>query len=235
MTFTEFRQKVTSPIVWGNCLGVMIVGLVIIISALVFLDYYTMHDENIRVPNLAGLSKGEAARKLKNLGLQMEVTDTGFVRNKPAGVILVQEIAPGKEVKEGRTINVTINSADSPTITLPDLADNCSLAEAKARLMAIGIKIGPVQYITGEKGWVYEIRLRGRVVTAGSRIPTDEAVTIVVGDGGTDDYDQYGDDPDAGFGDGYNGVDEYDEYFNGSRDNSMSDEDYIIQEITNGR
>lgn len=221
----------TRPILWGNCLGMIAFIVVVVIGTMVFINYYTRHDENIKVPNLTGLTQEAAEKKLEELGLHLQVTDTGYVRTKGAGVILLQETAAGKEVKEGRIINVTINSLNSPTIALPDLADNCSLAEAKARLAAIGIKIGPVEYIIGEKGWVYDIKLRGRVVTAGTRIPVDQAVTIVVGDGGTDEYDQYGEDEEELYsGDGsYDSGNFSDDEEEG--DNYLSDKDYIIQEM----
>lgn len=220
----------TRPVVWANCVGMILFTVVAVVSAMVFLDYYTLHNENIAVPNLIGLSREDAEEKLEAVGLHMQVTDTGFVKTRGAGVVLVQEVASGKEVKAGRTINVTVNSLNSPTIALPDIADNCSLAEAKARLLAIGIKVGPVEYITGERGWVYDIKLRGRVVTAGSKIPIDQPVTIVVGDGGTEDFDQFGEEDELFSGDG-----SYDGHIDFSDDMDMSDEDYIIQEITNGR
>lgn len=172
---------------WGNCLGMILVGIILIVGTFIALSYYTHHGENISVPNLRGMSQEAAAEKLEGLGLHLAVTDTGYVRTMPADFILGQDITPGCEVKVGRTIKVTINSDNSPTIALPDLADNCSLHEAKARLTAIGFRLGPVEYTTGEHDWVYAIKVKGRTVTAGQKIPVESPVTIVVGDGSVDE------------------------------------------------
>lgn len=228
MTFSEFRKKLTSPIVWGNCLGMLVALTALVVATLIFLDKYTHHDDNISIPDLTGLSQERAEEMLESLGLHMEVADTGYVRTKPAGVVLLQETLPGKEVKEGRTVRVTINSEGSPTITLPEVVDNWSLAEAKARLTAIGFRLAPVEYVTGQKGWIYNVKVRGRVVTAGAKIPVDQPITLVVGDGGTDDFDQYGEDDEELFS-GDEGDD--DGEINFDDEGEMNMKDRIIREI----
>lgn len=187
MTFTEFKTRIKSRILWGNCLGMMVAGILLIVAVLIFLSYYTHHGENISVPDLRGLSYSEAREKLDGLGLDLEIADSGYVRTLPADAILSQQVTPGSEVKVGRVIRVTINSLTSPTITLPDLADNCSLHEAKARLSAIGFRLGPIEYVTGEHNWVYAIKVHGRTVTAGQKIDVNAPITIVVGDGSTNE------------------------------------------------
>lgn len=187
MTYQEFVHRITSPILWGNCLGVCIALLALGIGTLVGLSYYTHHGENISVPDLRGMSIESATAKLRSLGMDIEVADSGYVRTLPPDAVLGQEITPGTEVKTGRTIRVTINTANSPTIAMPDLADNCSLHEAQARLKAIGFKLGALEYMHGEHDWVYAIKVRGRTVAAGQRIPVNLPITIVVGDGNVDD------------------------------------------------
>lgn len=187
MTYSEFKTKITSRLLWGNCLGMIITNVLLIAAVFVFLGYYTHHGENISVPDLRGMAEASASAKLHSLGLELEVADTGYVRTLPPDVILGQQVTPGSEVKVGRVIRVTINSANSPTITLPDLADNCSYHEAKARLTAIGFRLAAVEYTTGEHDWVYAIKVHGRTVTAGQKIPVNSPVTIVVGDGSVND------------------------------------------------
>lgn len=186
--------NIKSPFVWGNCLGMAVVSCLFVVGTLFLIRYYTHHGENIAVPNLRGLSYGTALNKMESLGLGIEVTDSGYVRTLPPDAILEQQIRPGTEVKTGRVIYVTVNSANSPTITMPDLADNCSLHEARARLTAIGFRLAPIEYIAGERNWVYAIKVRGNNVVAGQRVPVDAPVTIVVGDGNVEEeYNGYGD------------------------------------------
>ena len=187
MTISEFKTRLKSRILWGNCLGMCVVGILLLIGLFIFLAYYTHHGENIAVPDLRGMTESQAGDKLESLGLKLEVSDTGYVRTLASDAILSQQIEPGTEVKVGRIIRVTINSANSPTITLPDLADNCSLHEAKARLTAIGFRLGPIEFTTGEHDWVYALKAHGRTLTAGQRVSVNDAITIVVGDGSVND------------------------------------------------
>ena len=97
------------------------------------------------------------------------------------GAFLAQSPEPGAKVKAGRQIYLTINAANSPTRPLPDIADNSSLREAQARLKALGFKLGPVEYIPGDKDWVYAVKCRGRFVYSGEQVPTDVPLILQVG------------------------------------------------------
>ena len=183
MTIREFFKKLSAPILWGNFLAMALVAVALVAGILIALDRYTHHGEKVTVPDLRGLSESEARTKLQLLGLQSEVTDSGFVRSLPAGAVLGQSVKAGKDVKPGRTIFLTLNSGTQPTIALPDIADNSSLREAESRLTSIGFKLGPTEYIEGEKDWVYSVKAAGRIVSAGTRISVDTPIVLVVGNG----------------------------------------------------
>ena len=100
--------------------------------------------------------------------------------------MLEQTPVKGSHVKEGREIYLIINSTQTPTLTMPDIADNCSLREAEAKLKALGFKLGPNEYIEGDKDWVLGVKCRGRNVAAGERIPIDAPVSLVVGNSDID-------------------------------------------------
>ena len=121
------------------------------------------------------------------------VTDTGYVKTLPANYILEQIPVAGEKVKSGHVVYVIINSGNTPTITLPDIIDNSSLREAIAKLKAMGFKVGPPKYITGEKDWVYGVTVRGKNVATGDKIPVDATVTVLAGNGerGADDAINY--------------------------------------------
>ena len=65
-------------------------------------------------------------------------------------------------VKGGRVVYVVINSSHSPMVSLPDIIDNCSYREARAKLMAMGFKVCEPQLVPGEKDWVYGVVSKGR-------------------------------------------------------------------------
>jgi hypothetical protein len=192
-----------------------IVLVLLVVGAKFGIDIYTHHGEAILIPDIRHKSYADAKQILANEGLLIEVTDTGYVRTLPADCILEQSPQPGDKVKSGHVIYVIVNSGNTPTITLPDIIDNSSVREAIAKLTAMGFKVGPPQYIVGEREWVYGATVNGRHVSAGERIPVGAVVVLQVGNGSRSaddssiDYVEpiYNNQQEAG---GENEVDEFD-------------------------
>ena len=183
MKSSEFAGKFKSRYLWGN-LAAMAAVVVLLCTGIKYgLDLYTHHGESIPIPNIVHRSYADAERILDDAGLQIQVTDTGYVKSLPPDCILAQSPDAGERVKAGRIVYVTINSPHTPTLVLPDIIDNSSLREAMAKLTAMGFKLGQPQYINGEKDWVYGILVRGRHVATGDRISVEDQVIIQVGNG----------------------------------------------------
>ena len=197
---SAFIKKIFSPLVMLNCLGMVLVVVLFFFGALAFIDFYTLHGEEVEVPKITGVSEQIAYSKLKALGLKAEVRDTGYVHKAAPFEVLEQSIKPGTKIKPGRTIYLTINSNGSKRIELPDLADNCSRREAEDKLKTLGFKLGATEFIIGDPDWVYEVKVNGKTVKAGTRISVDLPITLVVGKGGLEDE--------------YNGNDSLDYIFN---------------------
>ncbi len=228
---SAFIKKIFSPLVMLNCLGMILVVVLFFFGALAFIDFYTLHGEEVEVPKITGVSEQIAYSKLKALGLKAEVRDTGYVHKAAPFEVLEQSIKPGTKIKPGRTIYLTINSNGSKRIELPDLADNCSRREAEDKLKTLGFKLGATEFIIGDPDWVYEVKVNGKTVKAGTRISVDLPITLVVGKGGLEDE--------------YNGNDSLDYIFNAPfetdeplegevtdapQDNAQPEEDYFGEE-----
>ena len=172
------------------------------------MNIYTHHGESIIVPDVKKHSYEASLKVLEDLGFEVVINDTGYVKNLPPGTILDQLPAPGTKVKSGRTIYLTVNATDSPTLIMPDIIDNCSLREAMARLTALGFKLGQTQFVPGEKDWVYGILVNGKNISAGDRISIESTLIIQAGNGQRDAADSIymTDKPDE-----YNGTEEYNE------------------------
>lgn len=183
MKSSDFFGKLTSKYIWLNLLAMAIVLVLLVVGAKFGIDMYTHHGEAILIPDIRHKSYADAKQILANEGLLIEVTDTGYVRTLPADCILEQSPQPGDKVKSGHVIYVIVNSGNTPTITLPDIIDNSSVREAIAKLTAMGFKVGPPQYIVGEREWVYGATVNGRHVSAGERIPVGAEVVLQVGNG----------------------------------------------------
>ena len=215
MKSSDFFGKLTSKYIWLNLLAMAIVLVLLVVGAKFGIDMYTHHGEAISIPDVRHKSYADAKQILANQGLLIEVTDTGYVRTLPADCILEQSPQPGDQVKSGHVIYVIVNSGNTPTITLPDIIDNSSVREAIAKLTAMGFKVGPPQYIVGEREWVYGATVNGRHVSAGERIPVGAVVVLQVGNGSRSaddssiDYVEpiYNNQQEAG---GENEVDEFD-------------------------
>ena len=228
---SSFINKIFRPLVMLNCLGMILVVVLFFFGTLAFIDFYTLHGEEVEVPKLTGVSEQIAYSKLKALGLKAEVRDTGYVHKAAPFEVLEQSIKPGTKIKPGRTIYLTINSNGSKRIELPDLADNCSRREAEDKLKTLGFKLGATEFIIGDPDWVYEVKVNGKTVKAGTRISVDLPITLVVGKGGLEDE--------------YNGNDSLDYIFNAPfetdeplegevtdapQDNAQPEEDYFGEE-----
>lgn len=183
MKIKEFFKALTSRAVLLNLLAMLILFIALLVGLSYLAAAYTNHGEKVVVPSLRHKSFDQAKQILKEKGLRIEVSDTGFVKTLPPDCVLEQMLAPGQIVKPGRTVRVIINSTTTPTITLPDIIDNSSLREAMARLSALGFKVGQPQFITGEKDWVYGVLVNGKNVYRGAKIPVDAVLIIQAGNG----------------------------------------------------
>ena len=187
MTVKEFYQRITGRYLWGNLLAMLLTLVVVIVGVFVFLNFYTHHGETIAVPDLRGQRTEVAMRKLEALGMRGEVVDTGYNPRELADVILDQDLEPGYQVKVNRLIRLTVNAASPRPVTLPDIADNCSLREAKMRREILGFRLTPIRSIRGDLDWVYAVEARGKEVRKGDKLNVNIPLTLVVGDGAEDE------------------------------------------------
>lgn len=182
-------KKLSCTYVWGNILAIVIFILLLCFGVRFGLDYYTHHGESIVVPNFVNKQLDDARDIADDLGLTIEVVDTGYVKSLPPECILEQTPVNGKRIKSTHVVYVVINAASSLSLALPDLVDNCSLREAQSRLLSMGFTLGDPVYRPGEKDWIYEITVNGRPVKTGDMIPRDAKLVIHVGDGSRDFMD----------------------------------------------
>ena len=198
MSLENFKKKLFSPYVYWNLIAMVLVGIALFVGLWVWMISYTKHGEIVDVPEVKGMMINDAEYALEELELVAVVVDSAYVRKQPAGIVLEQKPAPGSRVKSGREIYLTINQKQTPMNTIPDIAGNCSRREAEARLRALGFKIGPMEFVPGDPDWVIALKVNGREVYTGERVPSDAPVTLVIGN---TDYgsgeDEFGDSLDS--------------------------------------
>ncbi|MGN1374977.1 MAG: PASTA domain-containing protein [Prevotella sp.] len=220
----EFFKKIFSFRLWMNLFAMIVVIVLLCFGLKMGIDVYTHHGEEITIPDIKHKNFADAEHILANVGLRITVSDTGYVKTLPPDCILEQTPMAGKNVKSGRVIYVVINSSATPMLTIPDVIDNCSYREAKAKLSAMGFKIGTIEYLPGEKDWVYGLKSKGRNLQNGQKVSVDNIIVIQIGDGMRDMnesvefadpstyYDEYGDSLSARSRHEYGGVNDVDEF-----------------------
>ncbi|WP_300814862.1 PASTA domain-containing protein [uncultured Bacteroides sp.] len=183
MTIKEFFSFRQNKYFWLNLAAMVLVVAGVMYGVLVWMDVYTRHGEAVVVPDVKGMSASEAGKVLRNHGLDYAVSDSTYVKNLPAGSVLDYSPAAGQKVKEGRIVYLTVNTLNVPLRAVPDVADNSSVRQAEARLLASGFKVAGVDTISGERDWVYGLKFNGRELKQGEQIPVGSFVRLVVGDG----------------------------------------------------
>ena len=183
MTIKEFFSFRQNKYFWINIVAIIVVVALLLFGTLKGIDIYTHHGEAVVVPDVKGMTVGEAGKVFGNRGLVCIVSDSTYVKDKPAGCILDYNPAAGQKVKEGRIIYLTINAVNIPLQEVPDVADNSSLRQAEARILASGFKLNDIRYIAGEKDWVYGVEYRERMLAMGEEVPMGATLTLVVGNG----------------------------------------------------
>lgn len=166
---------------WLNLIAMPIVVLAIIFGVLHWLDDYTHHGQSIIVPNVKGLPFKQAEAEFNKKNLKAVVVDSNFVKGMPAGAVLEQKPSSGAKVKTGRTVYLTINTAEMPRVAIPDIIDNSSYRQAEARLRALGFKLTAPEIISGEKDWVYAVKYMEKELTNGEKIPRESVLTLIIG------------------------------------------------------
>lgn len=183
MTIKEFFSFRQNKYFWMNVIGMVVAIAFLIFGVFKGLDVYTRHGEGILVPDVKGLEIAQAEQVFRNRGLVAVVSDSSYMKNLPAGCILDYNPVAGQKVKKGRVIYLTVNSLSIPQVAVPDVADNSSVRQAQARMLASGFKLNEIEYIAGERDWVYGVKYRDRLLSSGEKIPVGATLTLVVGNG----------------------------------------------------
>lgn len=96
----------------------------------------------LRVPRYVGMNQIDAQRVLLNSGLQMKVGKEVYNPKKPAGTVLIGDPAPGKLVRKGRVILVTVSRGEEP-IRIVDFSE-LTLNQARTIMNRHGMRLGQV-------------------------------------------------------------------------------------------
>lgn len=180
----KFFRFLASKTFWANVILIILFLGGLFWGLNVFLDNYTRHDENLRVPDLSRLDFEEASDKLNEINLYATVLDTSeFDPDFPRGSIINQYPEAGHKVKEGREIRLTVNPMKARKVALPELKEK-TRRRALYDLRSKGFQVGELSYVPYlGKDVVVNMKVDGEEVKAGTKLPKGTVVNLVLGEG----------------------------------------------------
>jgi beta-lactam-binding protein with PASTA domain len=178
-----FKSNTIGGLLANAGLTFIVVLLIAIAYFYIYLPNVTNHGKSIPVPDLSGMTMEEAEKLLLEKSLRVAINDSAYAEDAKPLTILKQFPQTGEDVKENRTIYVSINRTTPTTLPVPDLVDR-SLINAEVVLKSNELRIGKVYYEASPfRNLVTAMRHKGQVIVAGTRIFKGATIDLVVGDG----------------------------------------------------
>lgn len=164
-----------------NLLLALAVVVVLVVGAMVALNVFTKHNQELSVPDLANMTVEEARLVAEEAGMRIDVTDSAFVKRMKRGAVYRQNPVPGSKVKQGRRISLTINAVNPRQITMPDLI-GFSTRQAKAELLSRGLVLGKLIYVQDMATNNVLRQLHGDMeIEPGAMVESEAVIDLVVG------------------------------------------------------
>jgi beta-lactam-binding protein with PASTA domain len=157
--------------------------LILILSILIFLRFYSRHDSLIQLPNLKGLDISQADSVLTANSLRYIIMDSVFNVDLPPLSVIEQNPKEGTFVKQDRRVYLTIISKKKKQVQLPNLVD-LTLRRAVSKLNAIGLSTGKLTFVPDmAKNAILKQMIDGKEVKSGTLLTVGTTVDLVIGDG----------------------------------------------------
>jgi eukaryotic-like serine/threonine-protein kinase len=167
---------------WLNIIIVLLLGFLMVIGLIFFLDTYTRHGKETEVPNVAQKNLKEALKLLKDKGFDVEV-DSTYRDSLPPLYVIKQFPDGGQKVKAGRTIQLIVNKAVPPVVAMPALM-GVSVSSALQYLERSNLKLGDTIFKPDfAVGKILKQQVNGKDIAPGTLLPFGTKVTLVIGSG----------------------------------------------------
>jgi hypothetical protein len=173
------RSGYGSPILSKAIMAAFVVGVLAVIGVVIVLMNALTTPPDVTVPMLVGKTF-DNAKQLADSGHFKVVNQAHEYSDVwPAGVVMKQSELAGREIKSGKTVDVTVS--DGPPLTaIPDVTQ-VTLSKARKMIQDAGLPVGTVQY-------EYSDSVPKGIVTrqdpaAAAMVPHTNPVTIVVSKG----------------------------------------------------
>ena len=161
-------------------------GVLIVLSVLIVLRFYTRHDNLIELPNFSGLDIKVVDSVLVEKSLRYIVIDSVFNSELAPLSIIDQDPVAGSFVKEDRRIYLTVVAKRKKQVQVPRLVD-LSLRRAVSKLKSLELSVGNLSFVPDmAKNAVLKQLVDGKEIESGILVPVGTNVDLVVGNGLSD-------------------------------------------------
>ena len=184
----EVLYFLSSKIFIRNFLGMLATLVGIIGLTFWWMKCYTHHGEFLQVPSFLNMSIEDAKVKAEQRNLTIVINDSTYMENVSPGTIIQQSPKPLSQVKENRTIYLTITNFKAEDKILPSLAgnDNYNYYERRLKQMKINLKVKSKQFNNKlEENTILFLYVNGQKMTMGDlkkgiKVPQGSTVEAVV-------------------------------------------------------
>lgn len=152
--------------------------LLLVVGGLAASWYLTQRDETVEaaeVPNVVGLQREAADRRLADRGFEREVERV--VSPRPPGTVVAQRPSPGTTYGKGGIVVVSV-ARDPLKVELPDVT-GLRVAQAQTRLRGAGL-VPRAQNVASRRPAGQVLR---QIPAPGTEVPKDSAVVLIVSAG----------------------------------------------------
>jgi beta-lactam-binding protein with PASTA domain len=154
-------KSITSPFAIKLYLTIVSAIVFVILFDKVIMPLVVKGGEVVRVPNVIGKTFEEAERILAEKNLTAMKGYERYDTKRPMGTVLYQNPTPNSEVKAGRHVYLSINTAKKPNAPMPDLKGR-TLGDVKLTLERLGLELEmlSIRWSISEKkkAWWYRNR-----------------------------------------------------------------------------
>jgi eukaryotic-like serine/threonine-protein kinase len=179
----DFLKFLLTRLFLKNLLIAFGIGILLLVSSLIWLRIFTHHGQALTVPDLTGLNLNEVELVTKAKNIRFSVTDSVFFKELPRGTVVKQNPRQGMKVKANRTIYLSMNAMNPERVSMPNVT-GVSLRQARASLESYSLKLGKISYKPDiAVNNVLQQMINDTVIHPGSMVIKGSSINLVLGRG----------------------------------------------------
>lgn len=161
-------------------------SVIVVLSILLLLRFYTRHDDLIELSDFSGMNLNKVDSILNESSLRYVIIDSVFNTKLPSNSIIDQDPLAGSFVKENRRIYLTVVAKSKKQVLMPNLVD-LSLRRAISKLKSLDLSVGKLSFIPDmAKNVVLKQFIDNQEIEYGAQVFVGTEVHLVLGDGLSD-------------------------------------------------